>query len=142
MFRVVWRFKWRLAAYALGFAAGLLLVYVSLGGWLTSRVKKSERALRTPVCTSDEADESFASPDEVLAALRSDDVGIRREVFRRLLLRSGVTTAYYDYERDRDFPERAEAARVQFVNLDDSPDDEALITFVRTDSPVAVVLKP
>jgi hypothetical protein len=142
MFEVVWRFKWRLAAYALGFTAGLLLAsaYVSVAGLFTSRLERSEQAgaLQSTACSPVEA---FASPDEVLAALRSEDVGVRREVFRRLFLRPGVATAYYDYERDKDFPERAEAARIQFVNLDASPEEEAVITFVRTDSPVAVVLK-
>jgi hypothetical protein len=148
MFRVARRFKWRLAACALGFAAGLVLAsaYAVLTGLFAQRVARTEPVgvTHTPVCTSDEGDEAgevFASPDEALAALRSDDVGVRREVFRRLLLRPGMTTAYYDYERDRDFPERAEAARVQRVNLDDSPEEEAVITFVRVDSPVAVVLK-
>jgi hypothetical protein len=148
MFRVVRRFKWRLAACAFGFAAGLALASTCamLFGLFAQRVSRTEPAgvTRTPVCASDEGDEAgevFASPDEALAALRSVDVGVRREVFRRLLLRPGMTTAYYDYERDRDFPERAEAARVQRVNLDDSPEDEAVITFVRVDSPVAVVLK-
>ncbi len=148
MFRVVRRFKWRLAACALGFAAGLALASACavLTGLFAPRAARTEpaRVTRTPVCASNEGDEAgefFASPEEVLAALGSVDVGVRREVFRRLLLRPGMTTAYYDYERDRDFPERAEATSVQRVNLDDSPEDEAVITFVRMDSPVAVVLK-
>ncbi len=147
MFRDVRRFKWRLAAYALGFAAGLLLVsaYVVLPRLFAPRALKTESGvMRKQPCApgdANEADEVFASPDDVVAALRSDDVGVRREVFRRLFLRPGITTAFYDFERDRDFPERAEDARVRLVNLDDSPEDEALVTFVRTDSPVAVVLK-
>jgi hypothetical protein len=147
MFRVVWKFKWRLAAYALGFAVGLLLVsaYVVLPRLVAPRAAKTDSAVtRKPPCASGDAsaaDDVFASPGEVVAGLKSVDVGVRREVFRRLLLRPGMTTAFYDFERDRDFPERAEDARVQLVNLDDSPDDEAVITFVRTDSPVAVVLK-
>jgi hypothetical protein len=154
MFRVVRRFKWRLAACALGFAMGLVLASACamLTGLFAPRAARTEpaRVTLTPVCASDEggegnegneAGEVFASPEEVLAALGSVDVGVRREVFRRLLLRPGMTTAYYDYERDMDFPERAESARVERVNLDDSPEDEAVITFVRVDSPVAVVLK-
>lgn len=142
MFEVVWRLKWRLATGALCFFAGLLLasVYVLVAGLFGPRAGRSESvvAAQPPACASGE---SFASPDEVLAALKDEEVGVRREVFRRLFLRPGVETVYYDYERDKDFPERAEGARLQLVNLDDSPDDEALITFVRADSPVAVVLK-
>ena len=142
MFEVVWRYRWRVAAYALGFFAGLLLaaLYVMVAHLYASRALKGQTAvaLQPPACPPGEA---FASPDEVLAALLSEDVGVRREVFRRLFLRPGVTTAFYDYERDRDFPERAEAARLRLVNLDEAAEEEALITFVRVDSPVAVVLK-
>jgi hypothetical protein len=148
MFRDVRRYKWRAAAYALGFVAGLLLVsaYVMLPRLPAPRAAKTDSAAvaRKPLCApgdANEADDVFASPDEVVAALKSEDVGVRREVFARLFLRPGITTAFYDFERDRDFPERAEDARVRFVNLDDSPEDEAVISFVRTDSPVAVVLK-
>jgi hypothetical protein len=141
MLKVVWRFRWRLAVGALCFFVGLLLasVYVLLAGLFEPRVERSEPAVAPQFVGCDEA--FFASPDEVLAALKDEEVGVRREVFRRLLLRPGVQTVYYDYERDKDFPERAEVARLQLVNLDDSPDDEAFITFVRADSPVAVVLK-
>jgi hypothetical protein len=148
MFRDVRRYKWRAAAYALGFVAGLLLVsaYVMLPRLSAPRLAKTDSAAvaRKAPCTSGdekEAGDLFSSPDEVVAALKSEDVGVRREVFARLFLRPGITTAFYDFERDRDYPERAEDARAQFVNLDDSPEDEAVITFVRTDSPVAVVLK-
>jgi hypothetical protein len=148
MLQFMWRFKWRLAACALCFAAGLLLAYVyaALSGSFTSHVVTTGPAVvsRTPACASDEAFEAgevFSSPKDVLTALRSEDVGIRREMFRRMFLRPNVTTAFYDYERDRDFPERAESARIRFVNLDSSSEEEAVITFVRTDSPVAIVLK-
>ena len=143
MFDVIWRHKGRLSAFALSFAVGLLLAFAcrfAVGLFIrhaeTSRTDIS--AAQTHACPPDE---SFASPDEVLAALGSVDVGVRREIFRRLFLRPGVETSFYDYERDKDFPERAEGARLQLVNLDDSPGEEALITFVRNDNPVAVVLK-
>jgi hypothetical protein len=83
----------------------------------------------------------FSSPEEILAALRSEDVLVRREVFRRLSLRPGVTTAYYDYERDRDYPERAVRAWVRYVELDKQGEAEAVLTFVRYENPVALILK-
>ena len=143
MFNVIWRHKGRLSAFALSFAVGLLLAFAcrfAVGLFIrhaeTSRTDIS--AAQSHACPPGE---SFASPDEVLVALGSVDVGVRREIFRRLFLRPGVETSFYDYERDKDFPERAEGARLQLVNLDDSPGEEAVITFVRNDSPVAVVLK-
>jgi hypothetical protein len=87
------------------------------------------------------AADSFSSLEEILAALKSEDVSVRREVFRKLFLRPGVATIYYDYERDRDYPERAERAEVKYVNLDDQSGDEAVLTFLRYENPVALILK-
>ncbi|MEW6736675.1 MAG: hypothetical protein AB1489_35630, partial [Acidobacteriota bacterium] len=68
-------------------------------------------------------------------------VNIRRQIYRRLFLQPGISTIYYDYERDLDYPERAESALLQYVNLDESPDKEALITFIRFGNPVALILQ-
>jgi hypothetical protein len=143
MFDVIWRLKGRLSAFALSFAAGLLVVLVfRVAGYPLVRRVTTGAADGPVVRPADcRPGDTFSSPEEVIAALRSDDVGVRRGMSRRLSLLPGLTTAYYDYERDRDFPERAEATKVERVNLDDSPDEEALITFVRLESPVAVVMK-
>jgi hypothetical protein len=143
MFRFILRHKGRIAAFALSFAAGLLAAFAfrAAFGLLTRRAQTGAteaRVTQTPPCASADA---FASPEEVAAALKSDDVGVRREMFRRLFVLPGLATAYYDYERDKDFPERAEGLELRRVNLDDSPDEEAVINFVRVESPVAVVLK-
>jgi len=62
-------------------------------------------------------------------------------MFRRLLVRPDVTTIYYDYERDLNYPERVDRARLQYVQLDESPESEALLTFVRFEHPIALVFK-
>jgi Arc/MetJ-type ribon-helix-helix transcriptional regulator len=85
--------------------------------------------------------EYFNSPEEVLAALRHPEVEVRRAIFSQLLLRPDISTIYYDYERDLDYPERADRARLQYLQLDDSPGQEALLTFVRFEHPVALVFK-
>jgi hypothetical protein len=135
--------KSRLTAFMIGFGIGLVLfLLVSfLTGLLRSPRQSSARPapLGQPRCGG--ATDTFSSPEEILAALKNEDVAVRREVFHRLFLRPGVTTAYYDYERDRDYPERAESAEVKYVNLDDQSDDEAVLTFVRYENPVALVLK-
>lgn len=143
MFYAIWKLKARLSAFALSFAAGLLVVLVCgvLFGAFdrhAGRRAAGARNARTSPCGARDA---FASPEQVAEAIRSDDVGVRREALGRLLVMPGLKTAYYDFERDRDFPERTESVRLQRLNLDDSPDDEALLTFVRVESPVAVVLK-
>jgi hypothetical protein len=138
MLGVVWKLRGRIAAFALSFVIGLFVA------WLCRLLLRAEWG-RAPVVLRQAPDcspeESFGEPSEVLAALKHNDVGVRADAFRRLFLRPGVRTAYYDFERDKDYPEVADRARLRLVNLDESPEPEALITFVRTDSPVAVVLK-
>ncbi len=137
---VVRKFKGRIAAFALSFALGLLLALLS-NVTLVNRGESRETVGGQSSSGGCPGGDAFASPEEVAAALRSEDVGVRREMFRRLFVLPGLLTAYYDYERDRDYPERAERLKLRRVNLDRTPDDEALITFVRVESPVAVVLK-
>src|SRR2546423_12797483 len=134
--------KWRLMAFLTGFGIGLaLFLFVSfvIGLWRPQSQQTMRReSLNQHDCR---AGDLFSSPEGILAALRSEDVSIRREVFRRLFLRPGVETIYYNYERDRDYPERAERAELKYINLDDESNDEAVITFVRYENPVALILK-
>ena len=113
-----------------GFAVGLLKPH-------QQSVAHGEPSAQHPCGVAD----SFSSPEEILAALKSEDVLVRREVFQKLFLRPGFSTTYYDYERDRDYPERAERAELKYLNLDDQSADEAVITFVRYEKPVALILK-
>ncbi|HWW75931.1 MAG TPA: hypothetical protein VNZ44_11065, partial [Pyrinomonadaceae bacterium] len=138
----VGKFKGRIAAFALSFAVGLALaVLFKLAVLPLVRRAGTRTPAAAPSTLRCTPGETFASPEEVTAALTSEDVGVRREIFRRLFVLPGLTTAYYDFERDRDFPERAESAKLRRVNLDGEAGGEALVTFVRVDSPVAVVLK-
>jgi hypothetical protein len=135
------RWKWRLMALLTGFGIGLalfLLVSFVIGLLRPQPQNVTRRELTgRQLCG---AIDSFSSPEEILAALKSEDVLIRREVFRRLFLRPGVTTIYYDYERDRNYPERAAQASLKYVNLDDHTNAEAVLTFVRYENPVALIL--
>jgi hypothetical protein len=136
--------KSRLMAFLIGFGIGLVLFlcvsFISglLRPYRQTATMTGPGPLGQQTCG---APDSFSSPEEILAGLKSADVLVRREVFRRLSLRPGVATSYYDYERDRDYPERAERAEVKYVNLDGSPDAEAVLTFVRYENPVALILK-
>ncbi|HEV2801671.1 MAG TPA: hypothetical protein VGW12_14450 [Pyrinomonadaceae bacterium] len=132
----------RLLAFLIGFGIGLVLFLVvsfGLGLLRSSRQTSTRREATGPQRCS--AADGFSSPEEILAALKSEDVLVRREVFRRLFLRPGVATTYYDYERDRDYPERAGHATVTYVNLDEQSPAEAVLTFNRRENPVALVLK-
>jgi len=136
------RWRSRIIAFAFGFTSSLLAVFIYslIAGLFTS----APHDARPPIVGAQGpclAEAYFASPEAILAALKSEDVGVRREMFRRLFLRPGATTIYYDYERDREYPARAAEARVRYVNLDADAEPEALLTFVRFAQPVALVLK-
>ncbi|MEA2175972.1 MAG: hypothetical protein QOD00_3564, partial [Blastocatellia bacterium] len=126
------RWKSRAASFAVCFVIGLMVafIYSFIMGLFVSSKLDQERTGETsePRCSPLEY---FARPEELLSALKSDEVSVRRDVFRRLFLRPGVSTVYYDYERDLEYPERADRARLEYLNLDESSEDEALLTFVR-----------
>src|SRR5829696_641917 len=129
------RWKSRITAFIVCFAIGFLVAAIVAA---LLRYKQNEQSASTmSPCASD----YFNHPDEVLAALKNPEVNVRRTMFSRLLLRPDIGTVYYDYERDLNYPERADRARLQYVQLDDSPEQEALLTFVRFDHPVALVFK-
>jgi len=120
------RWKSRSIAFTLCFTIGFLLAAIAL-----------RRTAVSPCATA----AYFNSPEEVLAALKSPEVSVRRTMLSRLLLRPDVATVYYDYERDLNYPERADRAQLQYVQLDTSPEPEALLTFVRFEHPMALVFK-
>ena len=123
------RWKSRSIAFTLCFAIGFAVATIVL--------TKRSRITVSPCASA----HYFNSPEEVLAALKSPEVSVRRNMLSELLLRPDVNTVYYDYERDLNYPERADRARLQYVQLDASPEPEALLTFVRFEHPVALVFK-
>src|SRR5829696_2081655 len=129
------RWKSRITAFIVCFAIGFLVAAIVAA---LLRYKHNEQSAST---MSPCAGDYFNHPDEVLAALKNPEVNVRRTIFSRLLLRPDIGTIYYDYERDLNYPERADRARLQYVQLDDSPQQEALLTFVRFEHPVALVFK-
>jgi hypothetical protein len=123
------RWKSRSIAFTLCFAIGFAVAAIA--------IRWQSRPAVSRCATAD----YFNSPEEVLAALKSPEVAVRRNVLTRLLLRPDIATVYYDYERDLNYPERADRARLQYVQLDASPQPEALLTFVRFEHPIALVFK-
>ena len=130
------RWKSRIIAFIVCFAIGFLVAAI-VAALLRYKQNEQPASPMSPCATSD----YFNHPDGVLAALKSPEVNVRRTIFSRLLLRPDIGTVYYDYERDLNYPERADRARLQYVQLDDSPEEEALLTFVRLEHPVALVFK-
>jgi hypothetical protein len=128
------RWKSRFIAFIVCFAIGFLVAAI-VAAILSRHSRKQNET--SPCATAD----YFNSPEEVLAALKHPEVDVRRATRERLLLRPDVATVYYDYERDLNYPERADRARLQYVQLDDSPEQEALLTFVRFEHPIALVFK-
>ena len=126
------RWKSRVVAFIVCFAIGL--VVASIVFRIISR-KLKERTTTSPCVAAD----YFNSPEEVLEALKSPEVNVRKSMFQRLLLRPDIATVYYDYERDLNYPERVDRARLEYVQLDETPESEALLTFVRFEHPIALV---
>lgn len=129
------RWKSRLVAFILCFAIGF--VVASIVAALLSFFGRTHNGTLSPCATAD----YFNSPEEVLAALKNPEVNVRRTIFNQLFLRPDLATVYYDYERDANYPERADRARLLYVQLDRSPELEAVLTFVRFEHPVALVFK-
>ena len=127
------RWKSRLISFIACFAIGFAVAAVAARLWLH---REQSQIAVSPCATAD----YFNSPEEVLAALKSPEVEVRRQMFRQLVLRPDIATVYYDYERDINYPERADRGRLQYAQLDDS-DEEALLTFVRLEHPVVLVFK-
>ncbi len=125
------RWKSRLTAFAICFAIGLAAAVIVA---FMLRQKHHQPQL-TPCQTND----YFNRPEEVLTAIKSDEVSVRREMFKRLLLRPEISTVYYDYERDINYPERADRARLDYVQLDDTSPAEVVLAFVRLEHPMALI---
>jgi hypothetical protein len=134
--------KSSLMAFLTGFGIGLALFLIVsfVSGLLKPHLQTATRKAPSGQHLCGAAD-SFSSPEEILAVLKNEDVIVRQAIFQKLFLRPGISTTYYDYERDRDYPERADRAEVKYINLDDQSGDEAVITFVRYEKPVALILK-
>jgi hypothetical protein len=130
------RWKSRATAFTICFAIGLAAAFIvaALLGLLRHKHRQPQAQL-APCQASD----YFNRPEEVLTAIKSDEVEVRREMFKRLLLRPDIATVYYDYERDLNYPERTDRARIEYVQLDDTPETEALLTFVRLEHPTALI---
>jgi hypothetical protein len=131
------RWKSRSIAFTLCFVIGFAAAAI-FGGRLWEFLRRQQTRTSAFPCLTDD---SFDSPEEVLAALKSPEVSVRVSMLNRLLLRPDVDTIYYDYQRDLNYPERADRARLQYIQLDESPEPEALLTFVRFEHPIAIVFK-
>jgi hypothetical protein len=125
------RWKSRLTAFTICFAIGLAVAVI-----VTFILRQRQRQPQLAPCQSDDY---FNRPEDVMTAIKSDEVSIRREMFKRLLLRPDIATVYYDHERDLNYPERTDRVRLEYVQLDDTPEQEAILTFVRLEHPTALI---
>ena len=132
------RWKSRAISFVVCFAVGFLVA--SIVAAILSRFSRKRNEPSSAVSPCATAD-YFNSPEEVLAALKDTEVTVRRNMRGRLLLRPDMATVYYDYERDFSYPERADRAQLRYAQLDDTPEQEALLTFVRFEHPLALIFK-
>src|SRR5215217_7784367 len=129
------RWKSRLTAFTICFALGLTAAFI-LAGILSLLRQRHQPQTHLARC---QGDDYFNRPEEVLAAIKSEEAAVRRDMFKRVLRRPDISTVYYDYERDLNYPERTDRARLEYVQLDDTPETEALLTFVRLEHPTALI---
>ena len=130
------RWKSRVTAFTVCFVIGLTAAFIVAGILSLRRQRHQQPQTHLSRC---QGDDYFNRPEEVLTAIKSDEVNVRSEMFKRLLLRPDISTVYYDYERDLNYPERMDRARLEYVQLDDTPETEALLTFVRLEHPTALI---
>src|SRR3982751_6231823 len=98
------RWKSRSIAFIICFAIGFAVAAIA-GGRLWEFLRRQQTRTAASPCV-----DYFNSPEEVLAALKNPEVDVRKMMLSRLLLRPDVNTIYYDYERDLNYPERADRA--------------------------------
>src|SRR6476660_2621699 len=98
------RWKSRFISFTLCFAIGFAAA-AAFGGVFWEFLRRQQTRTAASPCGNVD---SFNSPEEVLAALKSSEVSVRRNVLSELLLRPDINTVYYDYERDLNYPERAD----------------------------------
>ena len=130
---IIMRWKSRLTSFAICFAIGLTVAVI------VAASLRQRHHQRQPQLTPCQTNDYFNRPEEVLTAIKSSEVSVRREMFKRLLLRPEISTVYYDYERDLNYPEQTDRARLEYVQLDDTPETEAVLTFVRLEHPMALI---
>lgn len=133
----------RASGFITCFIAGWCLVslYLFAVGYFRRSLLPPPRVFAPEPSGCVEAAARFASPEDLLAALTSAEVAVRRDVYARLALRPGTDTAFYDYARDHEYPEPAEQATLRYLDLDAEPGAEAIVTFTRLAHPAAVILK-
>jgi hypothetical protein len=136
------RWKSRAVAFTVCFLIGLLAAFActAIFNLLAAR-HWQPRLGEQSSSTHCAAEDYFVQPEDVLSALKNGEVSVRREMFKRLFLHPDIKTVYYDYERDLNYPERVSRARLEYVQLDDSPEREALLTFIRLEHGVALLFK-
>jgi hypothetical protein len=132
------RWKSRLTAFTICFVVGLAAAFI-VAGMLTLLRQRHRQAQGQTQPFRCQTDDYFNRPEDVFTAIKSDEVAVRRDMFKRLLLRPEISTVYYDYERDLNYPERTDRARLEYVQLDDTPEIEAVLTFVRLEHPAALI---
>src|ERR1044071_1811625 len=95
------RWKSRATAFTICFAIGLAAAFI-----IAALIRQRHRQPQTQLMPC-QVDDYFHRPEDVLAAIKRDEVDVRREMFKRLLLRPDISNVYYDYERDLNYPERS-----------------------------------
>lgn len=146
----IWQsFYSRLLAFSITFTSSTLLV--SLFVTSVNRINIQESNLHQPTRivpshtegkpATKTATKNYHSPEFVISLISHSEPIIRQEIFRELFLRPTKNNTYYDYQRDLDYPERADNITLDYVQLDKAQPKAAIIKFIHLGMPSAIVMQ-
>lgn len=83
---------------------------------------------------------AYPSPEHIISLITHPEPIIRRGIYGELFLRPNKDNIYYDYQRDVEYPERADNVKLEYVKLD-KISETAIIKFVHLGNPSAIILQ-
>lgn len=83
---------------------------------------------------------AYPSPEHIVSLITHPEPIIRRGIYQELFLRPKKDNIYYDYQRDIEYPERADNVKLEYVKLD-KISETAVIKFVHLGNPSAIILQ-
>ncbi len=138
--------KWfypRLLTFSICFTLGTLAVVIVFSPSSSKETNLSSQLIvnQQVAKQSEQSFKTYPSPEFIIEQITSNEPIIRRNIYKELFLKPTKTTTYYDFERDLDYPERADNVKLNYVNLNKYSPKEAIITFNHLRVHTAIVMQ-
>lgn len=135
----IWKWFYpRLLTFSICFTLGVIAVLIMLSS-TTKQVNLSSST--KPIVEQSQLVKTYQNPEYIIKLITSSEPIIRRNIYKELFLAPKKTNIYYDYQRDLEYPERADNVNLQYVNLDKDNKKEAIITFNHLRTPTAIIMQ-